>query len=255
MRPDSPLVTEIVASPNHGERRGAARPDMILLHYTGMASAAVAIDRLCDPAAEVSCHYLVHEDGGILQLVREERRAWHAGAGTWRGRADINSRSIGIEIVNPGHGADYRGFPPAQIAAVAALCRECGERWSIAAENVLAHSDVAPARKKDPGELFPWEDLHRAGVGHWVRPEPLGDGRFFGLGDAGLPVEAFQSMLAAYGYDVEIGGAFDEATRDVTIAFQRHFRPARVDGVADASTVTTLHHLLAALPQSPFGDG
>ncbi|SJZ63920.1 peptidoglycan recognition protein family protein [Consotaella salsifontis] len=252
MTPDSPLASEVIASPNHDERRSGARLDTIILHYTGMANAAAAVEHLASPESKVSCHYVVHEDGHVLQMVPEARRAWHAGAGSWRGRGDVNSFSVGIEIVNPGHEYGYRPFPPKQIMAVAELCRDVSARHGISAESILAHSDTAPARKQDPGELFPWDALFREGVGHWAAPEPLGDGRHFGLGDRGQPVEAFQALLAAYGYEVEIDGNFGPATRLVTLAFQRHFRQSRVDGVADASTVTTLHRLLVALPNSPF---
>jgi N-acetylmuramoyl-L-alanine amidase len=225
---------------------------MLLLHYTGMADGDVALRWMCMERSQVSSHYLVHEDGRIVQLVREVDRAWHAGAGSWRGGDDINSRSIGIEIVNPGHEHGYRPFPPEQIAALLALCQEIVDRWQIAPEDVLGHSDVAPGRKLDPGELFPWAALAAGGVGHFTRPEAITGGRFFGLGDSGEPVTAYQSLLAAYGYGIEPTGRFDERTRAVTIAFQQHFRPAKVDGVADMSTITTLHRLLSTLSSSPF---
>ena len=225
---------------------------MLLLHYTGMQDGEMAVKWLCMPRSEVSCHYLIHEDGRILQMVREADRAWHAGAGSWRGGEDINSRSIGIEIVNPGHEHGYRPFPAVQVEALTALCGEIVRRWNIPPENVLGHSDVAPGRKQDPGELFSWATLHAAGIGHYVRPEPMAGGRFFGLGDAGEPVMAYQSMLAAYGYGIEASGHFDERTRAVTFAFQQHFRQAKVDGVADMSTITTLHRLLSTLASSPF---
>ncbi|WP_321502323.1 N-acetylmuramoyl-L-alanine amidase [Breoghania sp.] len=242
---DTRLACECLASPNHGERKGAL--DMVLLHYTGMASAQAALERLCDPQAEVSAHYLVHEDGRIVQMVPEARRAWHAGKAFWAGESDINSRSIGIEIVNPGHEYGYVDFPDAQIDAVTALCLDVVERHAIAPERVLAHSDVAPGRKVDPGERFPWARLAASGVGHWVKPAPVVSGRFFQQGAIGQPVEAFQTMLALYGYGVDVNGVYDEKTAQVVEAFQRHFRPERVDGVADASTITTLHQLLSLL--------
>lgn len=252
MTPDSPLVAELYASPNIDERRGVDGPDMLILHYTGMEDGEAARRWLCMEQSKVSSHYLVHEDGRIVQMVAERDRAWHAGAGSWRGREDVNSRSIGIEIVNPGHDNGYHAFPAVQIAAVIELCRECVARWEIPAENVLAHSDIAPARKQDPGELFPWDQLFSAGIGHYVAPSPLTGGRFFGRGDEGEPVTAFQSLLAAYGYGVEPSGIFDAATQLATVAFQRHFRPAKVDGIADMSTVTTLHRLLTSLERSPL---
>ncbi|QFI67061.1 N-acetylmuramoyl-L-alanine amidase [Sinorhizobium alkalisoli] len=222
---------------------------MILLHYTGMETAVSALDWLCREESQVSCHYFVHEDGRVDQLVAEDRRAWHAGKSLWKGEADINSCSIGIEIANPGHLGGLPDFPAAQIAAVVDLCRDCGERWQIAPERVLAHSDVAPIRKVDPGEKFPWNALFRQGVGHWVEPAPVGGGRFFQRGDHGQPVEALQSMLSLYGYGIEVTGNFCERTEGVVAAFQRHFRQSRVDGIADISTIDTLHRLLAALPK------
>jgi N-acetylmuramoyl-L-alanine amidase len=246
--PDTPLVGAVRPSPNSGERKDGRQPNIILLHYTGMAEAEAAVALLCDPASGVSCHYVVHEDGRIVQLVPEALRAWHAGTGSWKGETDVNSASIGIEIVNRGHDFDYPDFPDAQIEAVIALCRDIAARCGVPAERVLAHSDTAPRRKIDPGEKFPWERLHRAGVGHWVSPAPLGDGRCLTLGESGEPVAALQALLALYGYGVAVSGVFDEDTRFVVQAFQRHFRPALVDGVADASTVTTLRDLLRALP-------
>ncbi|ASY63712.1 N-acetylmuramoyl-L-alanine amidase [Sinorhizobium sojae CCBAU 05684] len=222
---------------------------MILLHYTGMETAASALDWLCREESQVSCHYFVHEDGRVDQLVSEGRRAWHAGKSLWKGESDVNSRSIGIEIANPGHPGGLPDFPQAQVSAVIHLCRDCGARWRIAPERVLAHSDVAPIRKVDPGEKFPWNELFRQGVGHWVEPAPVGGGRFFQRGDRGQPVEALQSMLSLYGYGIEVTGNFCEQTEGVVAAFQRHFRQSRVDGIADISTIDTLHRLLAALPK------
>jgi N-acetylmuramoyl-L-alanine amidase len=219
---------------------------MIVLHYTGMTSADDALDRLCSVSAQVSSHYLVFEDGRVLQLVPESRRASHAGVSSWEGETDINSRSIGIEIANPGHDSGYPDFPDVQIDAVIALCREILARRPMRADLVVAHSDVAPSRKNDPGEKFPWQRLHAAGIGHWVEPAPLGNDRGLARGDDGPAVAALQSSLAAYGYGVPAGGRFDQAMHDVVVAFQRHFRPARVDGIADRSTIETLHRLLAA---------
>lgn len=235
-------------SPNHNERPAGSAIDMLLLHYTGMKSAEEALQRLCDPRAEVSSHYLVEEDGTIWQLVPEARRAWHAGASFWKGERDVNGRSIGIEIVNPGHEFGYRPFPEAQIEALIGLCRDILARHAIPAERVLAHSDVAPSRKEDPGELFPWARLAAEGIGLWEEPSPVSGGRFFQAGDAGQPVEALQSMLALFGYEVSVDGRFEARTQAAVAAFQRHFRPERVDGVADMSTIETLHRLLTKLP-------
>lgn len=241
---------EVRVSPNFGPRREGARPELIILHYTGMETGEAAESWLCDPVSEVSSHYLVHEDGAVTQMVRESDRAWHAGKGSWRGETDVNSSSIGIEIVNPGHVLGYHDFTDAQVGAVIALCRGIVERHGIRPENVLAHSDVAPGRKVDPGEKFPWQVLARAGIGHYVEASPIGGGRFLSAGDRGEPVEALQSMLALYGYGVEITGIFDQQTKTVVEAFQRHFRTEQIDGIADRSTIETLHRLLSALPQS-----
>jgi N-acetylmuramoyl-L-alanine amidase len=243
--PDSPLVAAVVPSPNQTDRVGPGRPDMIVLHYTGMTSADDALARLCSREAQVSSHYLVFEDGRIVQMVPEEQRASHAGVSSWEGETDNNSRSIGIEIANPGHDYGYPDFPDAQIVAVIALCRDILARRPMRPHRVVAHSDVAPSRKQDPGEKFPWARLHAAGIGHWVEPAPLGGDRGLGPGDEGPTVAALQSALAAYGYGVAASGRFDKTTSDVVIAFQRHFRPARVDGIADRSTIETLRRLLA----------
>jgi N-acetylmuramoyl-L-alanine amidase len=243
----APSQIERRASPNHGERKSGPI-DILLLHYTGMpGTAETALRWLCDPASQVSAHYFVFEDGRVLSLVPEERRAWHAGASVWGGETDINSRSIGIEIANAGHPGGLPDFPVAQIAALTALCSDIVGRHPIPPHRVLAHSDVAPGRKLDPGERFPWARLAGAGLGHWVEPAAQGGGRFVSRGDLGQPIEALQAMLALYGYGITIDGVFGPATEAVVAAFQRHFRPARVDGVADSSTVETLHRLLCAL--------
>jgi N-acetylmuramoyl-L-alanine amidase len=244
-RPDSPLVAEVRPSPNHEPRQGVARPDILLLHYTGMKTTQAALERLCDPGARVSSHYLVFEDGRVLQLVPEARRAFHAGESAWEGTTDINSRSIGIEIGNQGHDYGCPAFPEAQITAVTALCRDIVARWSIAPWHVLAHSDVAPLRKRDPGEVFPWPRLAAAGVGLWVEPAAVEDGRTLSAGEKGEEVARLQRKLAEYGYGITPSGQYDEATQEIVAAFQRHFRPARVDGIADISTIQTLHSLLA----------
>ncbi|MER8700594.1 N-acetylmuramoyl-L-alanine amidase [Mesorhizobium sp. M1273] len=244
--PDEPSA-EVRVSPNFGPRRGTLGPDMIVLHYTGMATGAGAEAWLCDPASEVSSHYLVHEDGRIVQMVRESDRAWHAGKSSWVGQSDINSCSIGIEIVNPGHTLGYRNFAKPQIGAVIGLCAGIIERHSIPAQRVLAHSDVAPGRKVDPGEKFPWKALFAVGIGHVVPAAPIRRGAVLKPGDTGAEVEALQSMLALYGYGVEITGAFDRQTEIVVEAFQRHFRQRLVDGMADGSTIRTLERLLASV--------
>jgi N-acetylmuramoyl-L-alanine amidase len=222
MRPDSALVADFRPSPNFEPRRGGLRPSILLLHYTGLASAAKAIDWLTRVESRVSAHYVVDEAGAITQLVAEEMRAWHAGEAVWAGETDINSASIDIIA--------RHGIPP---------------------ERVLAHSDVAPARKIDPGEKFPWARLARAGIGHWVAPEPVNPADPGIARDAAGPlVAAVQAKLAEYGYGIEATGGCDPRTEFVVAAFQRHFRPERVDGRIDQSTITTLERLAAALPRS-----
>ena len=171
--PDSSVVAEVVPSPNHGERNGDRRPDMIVLHYTGMQDAQSALELLRARGSNVSAHYFVFEDSRIVQMVPESRRAWHAGKSEWAGETDINSCSIGIEIANPGHDHGYPEFPRRQIAAVTALCRSIFTRHRIPADRVVAHSDIAPSRKKDPGEKFPWKSLHDSGIGLWIKPVPV----------------------------------------------------------------------------------
>lgn len=247
--PDSSVASTVTPSPNYGERKGVASPDIIVLHYTGMSDAASAIVRLCTAGTEVSAHYVVLEDGNIVQCVRESERAWHAGASSWAGETDINSRSIGIEIVNRGHDLGYTDFPLRQIAAVIALCKGIMLRREIPKHRVLGHSDVAPSRKKDPGEKFPWRLLADSGVGLWVEPAPIVHGPQIMLGASGDDVLDLQRALATYGYGVPLNGQYDATTMDVVAAFQRHFRPERIDGIADRSTLTTLSRLLALLPQ------
>lgn len=247
--PDHAGVDAVRPAVNFDARAEGVPLDILLIHYTGMASAEKAVEWLTVAESRVSCHYFICEDGQILQLLPERLRAWHAGLSEWHGASDINSRSIGIEIANSGHPGGYPDFTDAQVAAVIELCRDCGTRRAIPPERVLAHSDVAPHRKQDPGEKFPWQKLYEAGVGHWVQASWPGGGRYLQRGDAGAPVEALQSMLSLYGYGIEITGIFCERTEAVITAFQRHFRQMRVDGVADASTIDTLHRLIAALPK------
>lgn len=246
--PDSSVVSTVTPSPNYGDRKGLLSPTMILLHYTGMADASSAIVRLCTEGTEVSAHYVVLEDGNIVQLVRESARAWHAGAASWGNETDINSCSIGIEIVNRGHDLGYTDFPLRQTAAVIALCKGIMIRRDIPKHRVLAHSDVAPGRKKDPGEKFPWRLLADSGVGLWVEPARIVSGAQKLLGATGEDVLELQKALARFGYGVPLNGQYDAGTMDVVAAFQRHFRPERVDGVADQSTLTTLNELLALIP-------
>jgi N-acetylmuramoyl-L-alanine amidase len=228
-------------SPNFDERR--APPDMVVLHYTGMRSGQAAIDRLCDPAAKVSAHYVVEEDGRIFRLVPEERRAWHAGKSFWKGETDCNAASIGVEIVNPGHEFGYRAFPDAQIEAVIRLLDEVRIRWTVPDCRILGHSDVAPSRKEDPGELFPRKRLAGAGHGLWFEPAPA-PGPALKIGDNGVGVFALQAGLHRLGYEPLPSGEYDQETATVVTAFQRHWRPDRIDGVADGETRARLMGLL-----------
>ena len=230
-------------SPNFDARTKV--PDMLVLHYTGMRTGEAALARLCDPAAEVSAHYMVEEDGRIFRLVAEERRAWHAGRSFWKGEEGVNHASIGIEIVNPGHEFGYRPFPEAQIAAVIALVADIRTRWEIEDSRILGHSDVAPARKEDPGELFPWKRLAEAGHGVWAEAtsapgEPLAEGA------EGVGVFALQAGLTRLGYDCAPTGKFDQNTREVVTAFQRHWAQSRFDGIADGLTRARLMAVLRA---------
>ncbi len=225
-------------SPNHDARPPGVAVDMLVIHYTGMQSAAAALDRLRDPVAKVSSHYVIDEDGTTYRLVPETRRAWHAGVSCWAGRAGCNDLSIGIELVNPGHEWGYRPFPEAQMAALERLAAGIVARHGICPSRVLGHSDVAPERKRDPGELFDWRRLARAGIGLW----PELDGRSL---PANAPVAEVQRLLRAYGYGCPQTGELDPPTVAGIAAFQRHFRPRRVDGRPDAETLATLHALLA----------
>jgi N-acetylmuramoyl-L-alanine amidase len=235
------VKTLAAPSPNFDARR--APPDMIVLHYTGMADGPSALARLTDPEPKVSAHYLVEEDGRVFALVPEARRAWHAGKSFWRGETDINAASIGVEIVNPGHEFGYRPFPEAQIATVIDLLTDIRSRWTIPDDRILGHSDVAPDRKIDPGELFPWRTLAEAGHGLWVEPRAA-PGASLGEGDEGLGVLALRAGLARFGYDCPVAGHFDDRLAIIVRAFQRHWRPDRVDGVADGETRARLMALL-----------
>ena len=229
-------------SPNFNERVGEGVPDILVMHYTGMQSCEAAVTRLTDAASRVSSHYTVDEDGTIYRHVAENMRGWHAGVSHWRGETDINSRSIGIEIVNPGHEFGYRAFPDVQIDAVIRLSQGIVSRHAIPKRNVIGHSDIAPGRKTDPGELFPWRHLAQAGLGVWVEAKPSREASL-ARPDTGARVGDLQMALRRYGYGLEITSVYDEPTEIVVSAFQRHFRPALFDGVADAETQGILRAL------------
>jgi N-acetylmuramoyl-L-alanine amidase len=228
-------------SPNFDAR--TAPPDMIVLHYTGMETGEAALARLRDPEARVSAHYLVEQDGRVFHLVPEERRAWHAGVSFWKGRENLNGVSIGIEIVNPGHEWGYAPFPEAQVKAVLELVTDIRTRWIVADRDIVGHSDIAPDRKEDPGELFPWRRLAEAGHGLWtdVNAAP---GAPLAEGDTGPGVFALQAGLTRLGYDCAPSGEYEPRTTTIVRAFQRHWRPAQVDGIADGETRARLMALL-----------
>lgn len=217
-------------SPNFNDREGSA-VDMLVLHYTGMRSAEEALHRMCDPDAEVSAHYMIDEDGTVHALVDEGKRAWHAGVASWRGADNINSRSIGIELVNPGHEFGYRDFPDAQIGVLIDVCRGILERHHIPANNIVGHSDVAPTRKQDPGELFPWQHLYESGIGIW--PGDTADVK-------PTPMERAYAMLADIGYAIADPDA-------AVVAFQRHFAPSSLHKGLDEQTRRTLAAVSALL--------
>jgi N-acetylmuramoyl-L-alanine amidase len=225
-------------SPNHGPRPEPGRIDMLVLHYTGMTTAAAALERLCDPGARVSAHYVVDENGVIWRLVPESRRAFHAGVSCWAGESDLNAVSLGIEIVNPGHEWGYRRFPEAQMASVEALCAELISRHSIPAHRVVGHSDIAPNRKADPGELFDWPRLARAGIGIWPPANASEPAR---------ETDRAQSLadLAAIGYC-----AAKQSLGSAVMAFQRRFRPNRCDGRLDPETAARLSEVRAAFDRA-----
>lgn len=218
-------------SPNFDERSEGVKADLLVMHYTGMKTGKEAIERLCDPEAKVSSHYVVEEDGRIFQLVDENKRAWHAGISSWGGREKVNDFSIGVEIVNPGHEFGYRPFPAVQMQSVVALCKEIVARHKIEPKRVVGHSDIAPARKEDPGELFDWGLLARNGVGlfpeipHAPR-EPL-----FEIGDRNEQIARFQAGMAEFGYSLKADGLFGTKTEFAVRAFQRHFDPMGLSGV------------------------
>ncbi|NDF11716.1 MAG: N-acetylmuramoyl-L-alanine amidase, partial [Proteobacteria bacterium] len=233
-------------SPNFNDR--PASINMLIIHYTDMPTAEEAMSKLCDPAAQVSSHYTIDEDGTIYRHVPEEKRAWHAGLSFWRNRSNTNDVSIGIEMVNPGHTCGYRPFKEKQMEALIALSHGILKRHVIPARNVVAHSDVAPARKKDPGELFDWEWLADEGIGLW--PEVAEDIKFLPIlkkGDKSDAVMEMQRALASYGYDIKVDGNFHDQTEWVVRAFQRHFGGvgSMIDGMWNTHLDAALKNLLA----------
>jgi N-acetylmuramoyl-L-alanine amidase len=224
-------------SPNQGPRSEPPRIDMLVLHYTGMTTAAAALERLCDPDARVSAHYVIEENGVIWRLVPENRRAFHAGVSCWERESELNAVSLGIEIVNPGHEWGYRPFPEAQMASLERLCRDLVARHSIPPHRVVGHSDIAPERKSDPGELFDWARLARAGIGIWPPARPVS------RGFAVNPAESLRDL--SY-----IGYCAAESQKPALAAFQRRFRQSCCDGGLDAETAARLSEVSEAFARS-----
>ncbi|RMH46316.1 MAG: N-acetylmuramoyl-L-alanine amidase [Alphaproteobacteria bacterium] len=233
-----------VPSPNFGPRRDGLKPELVVLHYTAMESAAAALGRLCDPAAEVSAHYLVDLDGTVWRLVPEAARAWHAGAGSWQGRGDVNSRSVGIELQNRGD----HPFPAPQMAALERLLRDVMGRWRIPPEGVIGHADMAPGRKQDPGPRFDWRRLAREGLAIWPEAAAVADGT--AAIDADMsPEEAFQAAAAAFGYPR------DARLSDILRVFRQRFRPAAGSAPLDAHDLSLIGALAARWGVDPGAAG
>lgn len=233
-------------SPNFDSRSENVKINALVMHYTGMRSGDEALARLCNPEAKVSSHYLVHEDGRVVKMVAEEKRAWHAGISCWHGISSLNDTSIGIEIVNPGHEFGYRSFPVVQIDAVADLCHGIIERHDILARNVVGHSDIAPTRKEDPGELFDWQRLANEGIGLW--PEVTKVKRphvpVINPGEESIEAARVQKMLADYGYHIKVDGFYGPKTELIIKAFKRHFVQEYVNVVWDNMAEARLQKLL-----------
>lgn len=237
----TPLTIINTPSPNFDVR--TLPISYLVLHYTGMESGEAALQRMCDAAAKVSAHYMVEEDGRIFRLVDEDKRAWHAGVSEWAGETNLNSASVGIEIVNGGHdflneNNDLPPYPDVQINAVIALSKDIMKRHGIGSQNVLGHSDIAPARKIDPGEHFPWAGLAAAGVGIWPNQRDKDARILFEAGQRDRGVAILQSGLAQIGYGARVSGEHDALTQDIVKALQRRFRPSRVDGIVDIETMS-----------------
>jgi len=218
-------------SPNFDARPEGLEIDMLVLHYTGMKSGEAALKRLCDKKAQVSAHYMIEEDGTVFQMVDEEKRAWHAGVAYWRGANNINARSIGIEIVNPGHEFGYRTFPEAQVLSVIELCQAILARTPIKARNVVGHSDVAPTRKEDPGELFPWQRLASQGIGLWTADLKT------------YPLHSIEELLSQFGYET------DDLGKSL-MAFERHYHPEALIKPDPNKTQSRLMALLDLIKES-----
>lgn len=256
------MKIEAHPSPNFNDRQHPI--DMLVLHYTGMETGQAALDRMTDKEAGVSAHYMIWDDGSVVQLVGEDKRAWHAGVSKWQGDEDLNSRSIGIEIVNGGHDWPLEGdvlppYPAVQIDALIDLSKGILARWEIPQSRIVGHSDIAPLRKQDPGEHFPWETLARSGIGIWpaaseavsLDSEPGMIGRGLSRGDQGAAVERLQALLAGIGYDVSISGEYDPQTEACVRAFQLRWIQDHVSGAADLSTLKRIENVESAYRKAP----
>lgn len=234
-------------SPNWNERPvivgDAVTIDTVILHYTGMKTGTEAIERLCAPESQVSAHYVIEEDGIMHQLVEVQRRAWHAGVSAWQGRSNLNDTSIGIEMVNPGHEFGYRSFPEPQVESLLGLLQHLKERYSIPAARFIGHSDVAPDRKQDPGELFPWQQLATRGFGLWADCERNDKTIMAKRGMMGPEIASLNKSLRNIGYSVSPSEEFSKETHDALLAFQRHWRPEEVSGLLDRGTFNALANI------------
>ena len=240
-----------IDSPNCDMRPNHVVIDTIVMHYTGMRTGEEALARLCDPLAKVSAHYMVETDGTLYRLVAEQKQAWHAGISCWNGKAAVNENSIGIEIVNPGHEFGYRAFPAVQMDAVRALCQDILTRYSIKPQNIVGHSDIAPSRKSDPGELFDWAFLAAHGIGHWVDMPKIkyANKLVASPGDESVTVATFQRMLLDYGYHIRVDGYYGFKTEAIIRAFKRHFIQNEVNALWDNRAQAVLAALLASVPK------
>jgi N-acetylmuramoyl-L-alanine amidase len=241
------MKTPIVPHPSPNFDQRGLPISMLVVHFTHMHTAELALQRLCDPASKVSAHYLIAKTGEIFQLVDEANRAWHAGVSSWRGEADVNSASIGIELdYRPADEGPDPDYDPRLLQSLVELSGDIVQRYAIAPRNVVGHGDVAPGRKVDPGVKMDWPRLARHGVGLWIDPPATQAVEALRLGDTGPAIAAFQKALSSYGYGVNQDGVFDQQTLEVVSAFQRHFRRQKVDGVADAQTQTLIYALCRA---------
>ena len=235
---------DIIPAPSKNFDERAFPISMLVLHYTGMENGKLALERLTENQSKVSAHYLVEEDGRVFQLVDEKMRAWHAGLSYWSGLTDINSASIGIEIVNGGHDFGLPEFPKQQIETVIHLCQSIKKRHNISDFNIVAHSDIAPSRKQDPGEKFPWKILADNNIGHYPADEFYENNRhksvLYKSGDKNKDIKTIQSSLKYLGYGLPVSGVLDTPTTEVVAAFQRRYRPDKIDGLIDTQTLKIL---------------